>query len=54
MAPRVVVNDLNGEAADAVAKEVDGEAAVFDVTDAAAFDARRRRRRRPATAASTS
>ena len=35
----IVVNDLDEAAADAVAKEVDGETAVFDVTDAAAFDA---------------
>jgi NAD(P)-dependent dehydrogenase (short-subunit alcohol dehydrogenase family) len=36
---RIVVNDLDEAAADAVAKEVEGEAMVFDVTDAAAFDA---------------
>jgi 3-oxoacyl-[acyl-carrier protein] reductase len=36
---RIVVNDLDDGAADAVAKEVDGETAIFDVTDAAAFDA---------------
>src|SRR5436190_3808496 len=35
----VVVNDLSDAAAKAVADEVDGEAAVFDVTDSAAFDA---------------
>ena len=35
----VVVNDLNGDGARAVADEVGGEAAVFDVTDSAAFDA---------------
>ena len=35
----VVVNDLAGEAAEAVAKEVGGEPAVFDVTDSAAFTA---------------
>jgi 3-oxoacyl-[acyl-carrier protein] reductase len=34
----VVVNDLDAAAADAVAKEIDGEAAPFDVTDSAAFD----------------
>jgi 3-oxoacyl-[acyl-carrier protein] reductase len=36
---RVVVNDLVPEAAEVVAKEVDGEVAAFDVADAAAFDA---------------
>jgi 3-oxoacyl-[acyl-carrier protein] reductase len=36
---RVVVNDLRPDAAAAVAEEVDGEAAPFDVTDSAAFDA---------------
>jgi 3-oxoacyl-[acyl-carrier protein] reductase len=35
----VVVNDLHAAAADVVAKEVDGEAAAFDVADSAAFDA---------------
>ncbi len=35
----IVVNDLDDGAAAAVAKEVDGETAVFDVTDSAAFDA---------------
>ncbi len=35
----VVVNDTNESAAGAVASEVGGEAAVFDVTDSAAFDA---------------
>jgi 3-oxoacyl-[acyl-carrier protein] reductase len=35
----VVVNDVRGEAAEVVAKEVDGEPAPFDVTDSAAFDA---------------
>src|SRR5438874_2367105 len=35
----VVVNDIDETAAGAVAKEVDGEAAPFDVTDAGAFDA---------------
>lgn len=34
----VVVNDLNAEAAEAVAQEVGGDTAVFDVTDSAAFD----------------
>ena len=35
----VVVNDLRPDAAAAVAEEVSGEAAPFDVTDSAAFDA---------------
>jgi len=35
----VVVNDRYDDTADAVAKEVDGEVAAFDVTDSAAFDA---------------
>jgi 3-oxoacyl-[acyl-carrier protein] reductase len=35
----VVVNDLNPDAAGAVAAEVGGDAAVFDVADSAAFDA---------------
>jgi 3-oxoacyl-[acyl-carrier protein] reductase len=35
----VIVNDLDGAAAEAIAKEIDGEAAPFDVTDSAAFDA---------------
>jgi 3-oxoacyl-[acyl-carrier protein] reductase len=35
----VVVNDLDAEAAAAVAVEVDGEPSVFDVCDSAAFDA---------------
>lgn len=35
----VVVNDLDAGAADAVASEVGGVAAPFDVTDSAAFDA---------------
>jgi 3-oxoacyl-[acyl-carrier protein] reductase len=35
----VVVNDLHGDAADVVAKEIDGEAIPFDVADSAAFDA---------------
>ena len=35
----VVVNDIDGDAAEHVAKEVGGTPAVFDVTDAAAFDA---------------
>ena len=35
----VVVNDLDAEAAAAVAVEIDGEASVFDVCDSAAFDA---------------
>jgi 3-oxoacyl-[acyl-carrier protein] reductase len=34
----VVVNDLRPGAAEATAKEVDGEAVPFDVTDSAAFD----------------
>ena len=34
----VVVNDLDGSAAERTAKEVDGSVAVFDVTDATAFD----------------
>jgi NAD(P)-dependent dehydrogenase (short-subunit alcohol dehydrogenase family) len=34
----VVVNDLNEAAAEAVAGEIGGETAVFDVTDSAAFD----------------
>ncbi len=36
---RVVVNDIDEAAAGAVATELGGEAAVFDVTDSAAFDA---------------
>lgn len=36
---RVVVNDLGVDAATAVASEVDGDTAVFDVCDSAAFDA---------------
>jgi NAD(P)-dependent dehydrogenase (short-subunit alcohol dehydrogenase family) len=35
----LVVNDLRADAAEATAKEVDGEAMPFDVTDSAAFDA---------------
>jgi 3-oxoacyl-[acyl-carrier protein] reductase len=35
----VIVNDINAEMATAVAVEVGGEAAVFDVCDSAAFDA---------------
>ena len=35
----VVVNDLNADAAAAVAIEIDGDTAVFDVCDSAAFDA---------------
>ena len=35
----VVVNDVRADAAEVVAKEVDGEVAPFDVTDSAAFDA---------------
>jgi NAD(P)-dependent dehydrogenase (short-subunit alcohol dehydrogenase family) len=35
---RVVVNDLHPDAAERVAKELDGEAVPFDVGDAAAFD----------------
>jgi len=34
----IIVNDLSPDAAGAVAAEVDGEAAVFDVTDSVAFD----------------
>jgi 3-oxoacyl-[acyl-carrier protein] reductase len=36
---RVVVNDVVADAAESLATEVGGEAAPFDVTDAAAFDA---------------
>lgn len=35
----VVVNDLRADAAEVVAKEIDGEVAVFDVADSTAFDA---------------
>ena len=35
----VVANDLNPDGAQAIAEEVKGEAAVFDVTESAAFDA---------------
>jgi 3-oxoacyl-[acyl-carrier protein] reductase len=35
----VVVNDMNESAAGAVAEEIGGEAAVFDVTDSASLDA---------------
>ena len=35
----IVVNDVDEAGAAAIAKEVDGEVAVFDVTDAPAFDA---------------
>jgi 3-oxoacyl-[acyl-carrier protein] reductase len=35
----VVVNDVNPAGAEAVAQEVGGQAAVFDVSDSAAFDA---------------
>jgi NAD(P)-dependent dehydrogenase (short-subunit alcohol dehydrogenase family) len=35
----IVVNDLNEDAAQVVAKEVDGEVRAFDVGDSAAFDA---------------
>jgi NAD(P)-dependent dehydrogenase (short-subunit alcohol dehydrogenase family) len=35
----VVVNDLRPDAAEVVAKELDGEVAAFDVADSAAFDA---------------
>lgn len=35
----VVVNDLRPDAAEVVAKEIDGELAVFDVADSVAFDA---------------
>jgi len=35
----VVVNDIDGDAAESVAEEAKGEVAVFDVTDAPAFDA---------------
>ncbi|MEQ1786878.1 MAG: SDR family NAD(P)-dependent oxidoreductase [Acidimicrobiales bacterium] len=34
----LVVNDLHADAAEVVAKEVDGEVAAFDVADSAAFD----------------
>jgi 3-oxoacyl-[acyl-carrier protein] reductase len=36
---RVIVNDLRSDAAEVVAKEVDGEVAAFDVGDSAQFDA---------------
>ena len=36
---RVVVNDVSEKAAEAVAGEIGGDPAVFDVTDSAAFDA---------------
>jgi 3-oxoacyl-[acyl-carrier protein] reductase len=36
---RVVVNDLRADAAEVVAKEVDGEVAAFDVADPHGFDA---------------
>jgi 3-oxoacyl-[acyl-carrier protein] reductase len=36
---RVVVNDVNGDAAEKTAASVDGTAAVFDVTDVTAVDA---------------
>src|ERR1700687_907895 len=36
---RVVVNDINADAATAVAAEVGGEAQPFDVVDSVAFDA---------------
>ncbi len=36
---RVVVNDLDPDAAAAVAVEIDGDVSVFDVCDSAAFDA---------------
>jgi 3-oxoacyl-[acyl-carrier protein] reductase len=36
---RVVVNDLDASAAEVVAKEVEGEVAVFDVASSTAFDA---------------
>jgi 3-oxoacyl-[acyl-carrier protein] reductase len=35
----VVVNDLRAEAAEIVAKEIDGEVSAFDVADSGAFDA---------------
>ena len=35
----VIVNDLRADAAEVVAKEVDGEVAAFDVADSGAFDA---------------
>src|SRR5918995_3160734 len=35
----VVVNDLHPSAAEVVAKEIEGEAAPFDVADSVAFDA---------------
>src|SRR5690242_20198743 len=35
----VVVNDLRADAAEVVAKEIDGEVAAFDVADSTAFDA---------------
>lgn len=36
---RLVINDLHADAAEVVAKELDGEVAAFDVSDASAFDA---------------
>jgi NAD(P)-dependent dehydrogenase (short-subunit alcohol dehydrogenase family) len=35
----VIVNDISADAASAVAIELDGDTAVFDVCDSAAFDA---------------
>ena len=49
----VVVNDLHADAAEVVAKEVDGEVAAFDVADSARLRRRRRRASSSGTAAST-
>ena len=38
-APSIVANDVNADAAAAIAAEVGGEAQPFDVTDSVAFDA---------------
>ncbi len=50
---QLIINDLRREAAEATAKEVDGDAIVADVSDSAASRACSRRLR-SATAASTS
>ena len=49
---RVAVVDVNGDAAEQVAKEIDGLAYAVDVTDYDALERRRRRRRRQARRAS--